>query len=491
MTILFKPIWSLLCFSLVSWAAAFKEADFSSEDILNYDVCVIGGGSAGTYAAIRLRDFHKKVAVVEIKDRLGGHTETYTDPVSKATIDIGVIDFQNIALVRNYFGRFNISMEPINFEIPGVTTEYVDFQTGKIVKGYAPPNANTSGGALQAYATQLAKYPYLDQSLGDLPHPVPADLLLPFGDFIQKYSLQDAIQLFNSYGQGFGDILQLTTLYTIKYFSPGLFRDYQLGFLTTTLNNNSLLYEKAQAELGANAFLSSHVVAMDRSNPKYAKLLIQTPSGLKLIRAKKIVSTIPPILSNLAGFDLDPTELHLFKQFRYHSYYAGILRHSGIPTNLSLVNVGTNTTYNLPILPAAYGITQTRAPGLHLFQAAANAGQVLTNQQVEANIIASIDRMRAVGTLPNSNETTPGYAFFSSHTPYEVYVSTSAIAGGFYNRLFALQGKRNTFWSGAAFVTPDSTVIWQYTETLIPELLAQIRGKIKRYDIMRDVGFGP
>jgi len=84
---------------------------------------------------------------------------------------------------------------------------------------------------------------------------VPADLLLSFGDFIKKYSLQDAIELFTWYGQGFGDILQLTTLYAIKYFSPGLFINYQTGFRTTTLNNNSLLYEKARAELGANALV--------------------------------------------------------------------------------------------------------------------------------------------------------------------------------------------------------------------------------------------
>ena len=51
---------------------------FSSKDILAYDVCVIGGGAARTYAAIRLRDLNKTVAVVETQDRLGGHTVTYT-----------------------------------------------------------------------------------------------------------------------------------------------------------------------------------------------------------------------------------------------------------------------------------------------------------------------------------------------------------------------------------------------------------------------------
>ena len=465
-----KYSWAFLYCYLLGWAVAtISESDSASNDVLDYDVCIIGGGSAGTYAGIRLRDLNKTVAVVEAKGRLGGHTETYTDPVSKATIDIGVIDFHNLDFVRNYFGRFNIPLDLIDFDAPGVTTRYVDFQTGKVVKGYVPPNGTA---AMEAYAAQLAKYPFLDQSLGNVPHPVPADLLLSFGDFIKKYSLQNAVSFFSIYGQGFGNILNLPTLYAIKYFSPGFLQDLQIGFLTTKRNDNSELYEKAQAEFGADAFLNSRVLAMDRSKAEAARVLIQTPAGKKLIRAKKIVSTIPPVLSNLHGFDLDETELPIFRKFQYHSYYVGILNHSGIPDNLSLTNVGTNTLYNLPMLPAAYDISPTRAPGLHLFQVGAKDLQVLSNQQVEADVVASIDRMRAAGTLPAANEPTPGYAIFSNHTPYEVYVSTKEIAEGFYNRLFALQGRKNTFWTGAAFVTHDSTLIWQYTETLLASITA-------------------
>ena len=69
-----------------------KDADYSSKDIFNCDVVVMGGGVAGAYDANRLRDFNKTVTIVEIKDRHGGHIETYTDPISKAP-DFGVIDF--------------------------------------------------------------------------------------------------------------------------------------------------------------------------------------------------------------------------------------------------------------------------------------------------------------------------------------------------------------------------------------------------------------
>lgn len=468
----FRRSWSIACFCLLACVGAIiDENEFASRDILHYDVCVIGGGSAGTYAAIRLRDLKKTVAVVEAKGRLGGHTETYTDPISKATIDIGVIEFHNLDLVRNYFGRFDIPLDLISFEAPGVTIKYVDFQTGKAVDGYTPPNVTA---ALGAYAAQLAKYPYLysDQSLGHVPQPVPADLLLSFGDFIEKYSLQNAVFLFSSYGQGLGNILKLPTLYALKLISPALLQDLQIGSLNTKRHDNSELYEKAQAELGADALLNSHVLAMDRSSGDCAKILIQTPAGRKLIRAKKIVSTIPPILSNLQGFDLDNYETPLFSQFKYHSYYAGILKNSGIPDDLSLINVGTNTPYNLPVLPAAYDITPTSTPGLHLFQSTTNDNQRISDEQMEYDVVASIKRMRAAGALPSTNESAPQFAIFSSHTPFEVYVPARTIATGFYNRLFALQGKKNTYWTGAAFVTHDSTLIWQYTETLLAQIAA-------------------
>jgi NADPH-dependent glutamate synthase beta subunit-like oxidoreductase len=39
---------------------------------LERDVCIIGGGSSGTYAAVRLQQLGKSVALIEQKPRLGG-----------------------------------------------------------------------------------------------------------------------------------------------------------------------------------------------------------------------------------------------------------------------------------------------------------------------------------------------------------------------------------------------------------------------------------
>lgn len=78
-------------------------------------------------------------------------------------------------------------------------------------------------------------------------------------------------------------------------------------------------------------------------------------------------------------------------------------------------------------------------------------------------------RLRTAGTL---NTTTPEFAAYESHTPFELTVPKEAIAGGFYKDLYALQGQRHTWYTGAAFHTHDSSLLWQFTEGLIPDILA-------------------
>ncbi|CAM6033608.1 unnamed protein product [Sphagnum compactum] len=294
-------------------------------------------------------------------DRMGGHTQTYTDPQTGRTVDFGVQAFHNLDIVKNYFKRFSIPLVTTNLSSPGATSTYVEFSTGKEVAGYVPSDPRA---ALAGYVAQLAKYPYVQTGF-NLTYPVPEDLLLPFGDFVTKYSLQGVVQLIFGYTE-VADLLNLSTLYVFKAFGSDLIRDLEIGFLTTARHDNSELYDKATTELGQDVLLKSYTVAMDRDAVgAYAKVVVKTPDGLKLIQAKKILLTIPPKLYNLVGWDLSSNETSLFAQFRNVGYYISLLRHTGIPDNVKIVNVGTDTPYNLPILPGAYLIEPTAVPGLH------------------------------------------------------------------------------------------------------------------------------
>ncbi len=291
-----RNIFSIASFALISWAAAAliqEDTGISPYNTFNVDVCVIGGGAAGTYSAIKSKDLNRTVVVVERQDRLGGHTKTYVDPVSNRSIELGVAEWEDTPIVRKWFARFDIPLYKYNFTIPGVQSEYVDFQTGPT----ATPRQGDLLGAWDAFQTQVAKYPFLDYSLDSVPFPVPADLLLPFGQFIIKYNLQDAVPYLSLYGEGWGNFVTLPTLLAIKFFPPSFFSPASLytgGSGALAAKDNSLIYEKATKELGPNVLLSSTVLSMDRSAADLVKITVQTPSGKKLIRAKKLISAIPP-----------------------------------------------------------------------------------------------------------------------------------------------------------------------------------------------------
>jgi hypothetical protein len=442
-------------------ATAVSTEGVAAGTVITRDVAVIGGGSTGTYAAIRLRDLGRSVVVVESDDRLGGHTHTYTDPGTGAKVDIGVVVWHELPIVRDYFARFDVPLVKASFDLPGQESLYVDYRTGKVVPGYAPGDPSA---ALAAYAAQLSQYAYLENGF-DLPDPVPPDLLLPWRDFVKKYALDAAVNTIFNFGQGLGDILAQPTLYVMKNFGLDILRNLSVGFLTTERHDNSELYAKARAELGADALLRSRVVATDRDAAGYANLLVQTPSGLRIIRAGKIVVTIPPKLDNLFGFDLDTTEASLFAQFGNSAYYTGLLRNTGIPDNVSVNNIGDGTPYNLPSLPGVYSISPTGIPGLHSVKY--GSPRQLSETQVKADILAGVKRLRTAGTIPTR---TPEFAVFASHSPFELTVSPTAIRNGFYRRLYALQGRNRTYYTGAAFHTHDSSLLWQFTEALLPRI---------------------
>ncbi|KAG8529124.1 uncharacterized protein KY384_005759 [Bacidia gigantensis] len=420
-------------------AVSFDTASYSPSFIIKRDVVVLGGGASGTYAAIALRDRKKSVAVIEKQDYLGGHTNTYTDPASGKKIDYGVVLYEDIDIVKKFFARFDIPLTVANFSSQ-LTPYRVDFRTGKQVAGYTPADPTAGFGA---YGAQLAKYAFLNEPGYDLPNPVPDDLLIPFGDFIKKYKIDSAVFTINEYAQGFGNLLEIPSLYVLRYFGTSTLAGFQAGFLTTARGNNGELYEKASKELGGDVFLSSTVIATLRTN-NGVKLVIQTPQGLKLVIASKLIISAPPLVSNLAGFDLSTQERSLFQQWVTGAYYTSLVSDTGIPDIDSITNVGADTPYNLP-----------------------------PDAAVKSAIVATINRIKTASGIPGTTPSTPKFVAFNSHTPYELRVSSDAIKGGFYAQLNALQGAggaKSTFYTGAAFARHGSGDVWAFTEGIVAGL---------------------
>jgi hypothetical protein len=470
-----RNVLKLLSYSAAGFAAAGLSSRTASARTrtIERDVCVIGGGSGGTFAAVGVKDAGRSVVVLERKQRLGGHTETHVDPATGVPTDIGVVVFHNLPVVTNYFARLNTPIIPLPPGAFASTNVNFDFRTGRI-QNFDEPTPAEMGAALQGYFGYLqqlkATYFDLDASF-DLPNPVPPDLTMKFKDFVAKYGFGGMVRTAFQFGQGTGDILNMPTAYLLKVFSSQVVSSIfgiSGGFMACP-TGNSTLYENATALLGDDVVFGADVLHVERDKHGVT-VHVDTPRGRYIVKAKKLVVTAPPTLDNLCGFDLDRNEESLFRRFDSNYYYTGLLKLEGVPAGLSVSNGNERTAYNLPQLPGLYGINPTLVPGI--WNVKFGSTVPLSDFDVKATIVKQIRRLSDPVYFPTPPRVLD-IVTFKGHTPFELNVRGDEIAAGFYGSLNDLQGRNRTYYSGAAFQSHDSSLIWRYTkDTVLPLLLA-------------------
>lgn len=451
-----------------------------TESPVERDVCIIGGGSSGTYAAIRLQQLGYSVAVIEKQARLGGHVNTFHDPVSGEYFDFGVSIYEDISVVTEYFAALNVTLGP-----PSAAASlgiYANLKTdGKAVEipeSLTWTNQTEVGEAFVEYASILEQYPYLNNGF-DLPQPVPEELLMPWGDFLEEHSLSALSFTSYLYNQGIGNILAQPTLYVMKYFSSYLVRvllgESGVGFVASATNGNQELYDHALEQLGDDAFLSTIPTAIRRSDDGVEVDIYSNTSGKSMtIQANKLLIAVEPTLSNIQGLGLDITsiEKELFQQFNNSYYWDAVIKATGAPSDTGFFNIDLDTPYGIPALPALYtfgAVTGTT----DLFTGYFGSPSYLSDDEVKLTILNEVSK--ALNANGYNTTAAPEILAFNNHSPFELTVSPESIRNGFYDQLNSLQGANNTWWTGAAWQAQDSSQIWNWTEyTLLPRIVASL-----------------
>jgi hypothetical protein len=480
---------------------------------LECDVAILGGGAAGAYAAVRLRDMGNKVIVIEKKSHLvsipmdchlfldrdlvlgsvlgsplstyqesrlmipqGGHVDTYSPPGSPVALDYGVIAYLELPGVRDFFGRFGIDL--ISASSPNYTEALVDFDTGApITSGNtvnAGLNATATAIALGTYGQLAAEYAnYTFPSLIQLPAApaFPPDLALPFGEFVQKYNLQAAVPIISQFVNYVGDVLAEPTAYIMTLFGAvQLNATANGGLLIPTTYNNSVLYERIAEQLGPDVLLSSTLTGAKR-NGTTVELTVSADNCTKNISAKKLLVTAPPLAKTLAPLGLDAYEESVFTQWRYQSAYVGVLANTGLPDNLEILNADPDSSPNVLNLPGSDGtnyvasFTYSEFPGL--YRTSVIGGPSLSSSGAKALVTD------ALAHVAGNASAHAQFVAFASHTPLEVRATAQGISSGFYQQAFGLNGHLNTFYTGAAWASDWTSVQWLYLEEVILPLIAQ------------------
>jgi hypothetical protein len=340
-------------------------------------------------------------------------------------------------------------------------SRYFDFNTGKLNLNYTLPDITL---AFQEYIQQAAKYTFLDYGF-ELPSPVPADLLMPFRDFATKYSLEPLLPVLWRQTKGVGNMFQTPTIYVLKYFGNTALQSLQAGFLTTAAGDNSALYESASRVLDPNVLYNSTLLDMERETKWGVQIVVQTATETILVKSKRLIIAIQPLLADMDAFDLSVREHGLFSQFKSNEYFARVLRNTDIPDNITLVNIDPSQPYGIPLPPNLFSISQTGYPGLQSVTYLSTTNP--SNEKIRQEILDGLEKLE----IRDANGE-PEFAVSSIHTPFELIVSADAIQQGFYTQLHGLQGQRNTWYTSATFHAQDSSLIWRFTESLLPNITA-------------------
>lgn len=308
----------------------------------------------------------------------------------------------------------------------------------------------------------------------DFPEQVPEDLALPFGQFLAKYNLQAALPIMWSFLSALGDVLSVPTLFALQNFNAIHLNAIQQpgGFFVPSSHNNSQLYAAVQRYLSSDLLLSSTISVTDRTDSD-VRLVVSTPSGKKLVKAKKLLVTAAPTIDNLRQLDLDTTETSVFGKWQYSSDYVGVLSHTGLPDGLDIVNVAQDSSpssLSLPKPPFVSEIKFSGVPGLYTTTVVAEPG--LSEHRAKIMVRDALNKIGDAGTLPTKHV---DFEAFSDHSPLQLRVSTDELKAGFFKKLYVLQGRRSTFFTGAAWASDLTSILWLFTETgILPQILATI-----------------
>ncbi|KAK6208260.1 Beta-cyclopiazonate dehydrogenase [Colletotrichum tabaci] len=375
------------------------------------------------------------VDMVEKQAQLGGHVGTYTDSTTGTKIDFGVQTWFNYTVVRDFFARFDIPL--LLYSFSPAAPIYVDFKTCKAFLDFTPSLG------LATYAAQLAKYPYITDSY-DLPDP-----------FLAKHDLGRHAWIIWSNSWGAGDALKQPTIYMLKAIDEAFLNTLVEGGVTSARRDNQEIFDKAQQELGSDALVSSTVVAAAQRPAEEVgdktKLVVKTPNGTKLIIISKVLVSAPPTISNLGALGLDDTEESLSSE--------GYSFQNVRPTS--------KATFSIPPLPGLYNVNPTVVEGI--YSVWYGGSESLSQDQVKKDITATIKRLR--NKVEGSSKGKVSFVDYSSHTPFQLAVPSDSIVEGFYRELEGLQGHRNTWYTGSAFVGSHAALLWNFTETLLPKVI--------------------
>ena len=406
--------------------------------------------------------------------------DTYIDPKTGTAYDFGVQSFLGVGNAADFFERFDIELAP--FARANATTEYIDFNSGSPVN-YKTPTMDAQMTAMEKFLNVVEPWTeYLQPGYWNFPQPaeIPEDFLIPFGDFVTKYGLEDAIPIiYTSTGKGMGNMTRQTTMFELQAFGTYMAQAMlgKTGSYHISSGGNQELYNAIARDLGDDVLYSNTVIDTHRTDSGVFLTVKNHATGkVTLIIARQLLVAIEPTDENTATIDLSQHEQTTLSKFSYTREYTGILNNAALEAGKSYFNMPSASAPNNHLVLPDFPFTNTISyiGGDNLFEVVIVGDDTLDEAGARALVQENFNAMFQSGQLADSGIQELDWVDFSVHGPMHARVSVDDVKDGFFQQLYKMQGERSTWWTGGAFACNFQTTLWQFDETLIPRILERL-----------------
>ncbi|KAK4223211.1 hypothetical protein QBC38DRAFT_54825 [Podospora fimiseda] len=488
----------------------------SAAKTIKRDVCIIGGGAAGTYAALRLRDAGKSVVIVEKSSKLGGGNRGTPNPTL----------LRDSKITRKLYSRFNIDLKRQKFAYfsdKAKTFKIIDFEKGEIVSPEKydadgmPLPAKLRGSfegsitpeALKSWQDQIPFYKVDELSLTrkrakNEPKVKPTIHIKDqaYGKTVTGQYRNVIASMAYNFCRGYGDLYKLPMINVVRNFGPTTLRALEEGFLMPEDVNNEKLYRLAQHELKNDILFNFTPVQSEETGGRIVidvkRRYSPQDSGepdeknTATIEADTCFFTIPPSKENLAWLDLALYQQRILHGFKFTGWYTMKVSNTRLRDDIHFYggttfgvkeHVRSGQKKSHKPWQAIYDIRPTGVPGTFQLDFGFDGYLNLDRERTLEYIVTALRRLwtksvRQELFLPGTvaDDIQPVFDDMELHHPYGARLSDKVNESYDYRWDEMMKNHIETLphvvFGGAAFSrSHDASLIWENTEQLLDRLL--------------------
>ncbi len=405
-------------------------------------IAVIGGGASGLTAAWMLREKgYRHVTVFEKESHVGGKCKTVS--IANRSYELGAIlhlsGTEPIASLIREFGLDTFDGTVVPQPDPRQSPLF-DFRAQR---PFAYPKR------LRAFAAAI-RFSVMTLFRPEICCPghenISEDLAVPLSDWLERNGLSSLQLLFSCWmsGFGYGYSEQIPAAYALKFCNPrmiwrSLLDDGLVSFSSGYQNLWARVAERLDIRLGHAVTRITRgdrvIVAAENAEFEFDKVILCCD-----------LRTIAPAL------DLDEEESELIGRIRNHRFHAVIAEVENMPSRVAFV-----TDHFSDRLPGAIVSWYQRWSERNLFNLYAISTDKINEEEVHRRIDQNVRDLggKFVRVISSQN-----WNYFPC-------VSHDDLKAGFYRRLEARQGQRNTFYAGEVMHFPSADLLAAYSAQLV------------------------